>query len=70
MAGSGWAPPHLEDFILTERLGSGTYATVFKAYRKKNAREVVAVKCVSKKTLQQGVAWRTCSAGNRDPQNR
>lgn len=34
MAGAGWAPPHLEDFILTERLGSGTYATVFKAYRK------------------------------------
>ncbi|KAL8196943.1 UNVERIFIED_CONTAM: Serine/threonine-protein kinase ulk3 [Gekko kuhli] len=51
MAGAGWAPPHLEDFILTERLGSGTYATVFKAYRKKNAREVVAIKCVNKKTL-------------------
>ncbi|XP_061451852.1 serine/threonine-protein kinase ULK3 [Rhineura floridana] len=51
MAGAGWAPPQLEDFILTERLGSGTYATVFKAYRKKNVREVVAIKCVSKKTL-------------------
>uniref|UniRef100_A0A8D2J0V6 non-specific serine/threonine protein kinase n=1 Tax=Varanus komodoensis TaxID=61221 RepID=A0A8D2J0V6_VARKO len=48
---AGWAPPQLEDFILTERLGSGTYATVFKAYRKKNAREVVAIKCVSKKNL-------------------
>ncbi|XP_039193462.1 serine/threonine-protein kinase ULK3 isoform X2 [Crotalus tigris] len=51
MAGAGWAPPQLEDFLLTERLGSGTYATVFKAYRKKNSREVVAIKCVSKKNL-------------------
>ncbi|XP_062819527.1 serine/threonine-protein kinase ULK3 [Anolis carolinensis] len=52
MAGSGsWAPPQLEDFILTERLGSGTYATVFKAYRKRNTREVVAIKCVNKKSL-------------------
>lgn len=34
MAGSGWAPPRLDGFILTERLGSGTYATVYKAYRK------------------------------------
>lgn len=31
---SGFAPPKLADFILTERLGSGTYATVYKAYRK------------------------------------
>ncbi|XP_073219400.1 serine/threonine-protein kinase ULK3 isoform X5 [Lepidochelys kempii] len=51
MAGAGWAPPRLEEFILTERLGSGTYATVYKAYRKKNAREVVAIKCVNKKSL-------------------
>uniref|UniRef100_A0A8D0H5P2 Serine/threonine-protein kinase ULK3 n=1 Tax=Sphenodon punctatus TaxID=8508 RepID=A0A8D0H5P2_SPHPU len=49
--GGGWAPPRLDEFILTERLGSGTYATVYKAYRKKNAREVVAIKCVSKKSL-------------------
>lgn len=33
-AGAPLAPPQLDDFILTERLGSGTYATVFKAYRK------------------------------------
>ena len=26
--------PHPKDFILTEKLGSGTYATVYKAYRK------------------------------------
>ncbi|XP_069480613.1 serine/threonine-protein kinase ULK3 isoform X2 [Ambystoma mexicanum] len=50
MAAPGWAPPRLDDFILTERLGSGTYATVYKAYRK-NSREVVAIKCVSKKSL-------------------
>ncbi|XP_077328784.1 serine/threonine-protein kinase ULK3 isoform X2 [Lithobates pipiens] len=48
---AGWAPPRLEDFILTDKLGSGTYATVYKAYRKRNTREVVAIKCVSKKSL-------------------
>lgn len=31
---SSFAPPKLADFILTERLGSGSYATVYKAYRK------------------------------------
>lgn len=34
MAGAAWAPPRLDGFILTERLGAGTYATVYKAYRK------------------------------------
>uniref|UniRef100_G1RX71 Serine/threonine-protein kinase ULK3 n=1 Tax=Nomascus leucogenys TaxID=61853 RepID=G1RX71_NOMLE len=34
MAGPGWGPPRLDGFILTERLGSGTYATVYKAYAK------------------------------------
>ncbi|XP_023276939.1 serine/threonine-protein kinase ULK3-like, partial [Seriola lalandi dorsalis] len=48
---SSFAPPKLADFILTERLGSGTYATVYKAYRKGDSREVVAVKVVAKKTL-------------------
>uniref|UniRef100_A0A8C2WIH1 Serine/threonine-protein kinase ULK3 n=1 Tax=Cyclopterus lumpus TaxID=8103 RepID=A0A8C2WIH1_CYCLU len=52
MPGYGsFAPPKLSDFILTERLGSGTYATVYKAYRKGDSREVVAVKVVGKKTL-------------------
>ncbi|KAK1338586.1 hypothetical protein QTO34_019240 [Cnephaeus nilssonii] len=51
MAGSSWGPPRLEGFILTERLGSGTYATVYKAYAKKDTREVVAIKCVAKKSL-------------------
>ncbi|XP_063782446.1 serine/threonine-protein kinase ULK3 [Pseudophryne corroboree] len=48
---AGWAPPRLDDFILTDKLGSGTYATVYKAYRKRNTREVVAIKCVGKKSL-------------------
>ncbi|XP_029420952.1 serine/threonine-protein kinase ULK3 isoform X6 [Nannospalax galili] len=69
MAGPGWGPPRLDGFILTERLGSGTYATVYKAYAKgiehllgsilgsqgsriqKDTREVVAIKCVVKKSL-------------------
>ncbi|XP_048648955.1 serine/threonine-protein kinase ULK3 isoform X4 [Marmota marmota marmota] len=34
MAGPSWGPPRLDGFILTERLGSGTYATVYKAYAK------------------------------------
>ncbi|XP_030670630.1 serine/threonine-protein kinase ULK3 isoform X2 [Nomascus leucogenys] len=51
MAGPGWGPPRLDGFILTERLGSGTYATVYKAYAKKDTREVVAIKCVAKKSL-------------------
>lgn len=38
MAGSSWGPPRLDGFILTERLGSGTYATVYKAYAKVGAR--------------------------------
>ncbi|XP_063099413.1 serine/threonine-protein kinase ULK3 isoform X6 [Cavia porcellus] len=51
MARPGWAPPRLDGFVLTERLGSGTYATVYKAYSKKDTREVVAIKCVAKKSL-------------------
>ncbi|KAF6352743.1 unc-51 like kinase 3 [Rhinolophus ferrumequinum] len=51
MAGPGWGPPRLDGYILTERLGSGTYATVYKAYAKKDTREVVAIKCVAKKSL-------------------
>ncbi|XP_040426518.1 serine/threonine-protein kinase ULK3 isoform X1 [Cygnus olor] len=51
MARAGCAPPRLDGFVLTERLGTGTYATVYKAYGKKDTREVVAVKCVSKRSL-------------------
>ncbi|XP_066558131.1 serine/threonine-protein kinase ULK3 isoform X2 [Amia ocellicauda] len=48
---ASFGPPKLDNFILTEKLGSGTYATVYKAYRKKDSREVVAVKVVGKKSL-------------------
>ncbi|XP_035192002.1 serine/threonine-protein kinase ULK3 isoform X2 [Oxyura jamaicensis] len=51
MARAGCAPPRLDGFVLTERLGTGTYATVYKAYGKKDTREVVAIKCVSKRSL-------------------
>ncbi|XP_041503389.1 serine/threonine-protein kinase ULK3 isoform X3 [Microtus oregoni] len=51
MAGPCWGLPRLDGFIFTERLGSGTYATVYKAYAKKDTREVVAIKCVAKKSL-------------------
>lgn len=41
----------LPDYIFTEKLGQGTYATVFKAYHKTGARRVVAIKCISKSSL-------------------
>ena len=28
------AGPQLKDYVMTDRLGSGTYATVYKAYKK------------------------------------
>ncbi|KAJ9601515.1 hypothetical protein L9F63_000354 [Diploptera punctata] len=43
--------PQIKDYTLVERLGSGTYATVYKGFRKNGPREVVAVKCVEKKQL-------------------
>ncbi|XP_046549877.1 serine/threonine-protein kinase ULK3-like [Haliotis rubra] len=45
------AVPNLKDYVFTEKLGSGTYATVYKAYRKIGIREVVAIKCVLKSSL-------------------
>lgn len=42
---SSFAPPKLADFILTERLGSGTYATVYKAYRKVGSWWATPVNC-------------------------
>ncbi|XP_023930157.1 serine/threonine-protein kinase ULK3 [Lingula anatina] len=43
--------PKLRDFVFTDKLGSGTYATVYKAYRKGGPREVVAIKCIQKDGL-------------------
>ena len=34
MADSVRLVPELKGFVLTEKLGSGTYATVYKAYKK------------------------------------
>ena len=52
---SQYAPPRMKDYVLTEKLGSGTYATVYKGYRKvtleNSSREIVAVKCITKKSL-------------------
>jgi hypothetical protein len=36
-------PPRLEQFVMTEKLGEGTYATVYKAYRKVTFTHVFAV---------------------------
>ncbi|CAN8004883.1 unnamed protein product, partial [Ixodes hexagonus] len=41
----------LPEYVFTEKLGQGTYATVFKAYHKTGARRVVAIKCISKSSL-------------------
>jgi len=43
--------PQVKDYTLVERLGSGSYATVYKGFKKNGPREVVAVKCVEKKQL-------------------
>ena len=48
---SSLGPPKMRDFVLCEKLGQGTYATVYKGYRKGENREVVAVKCIDKKRL-------------------
>nr|XP_002128179.1 serine/threonine-protein kinase ULK3 [Ciona intestinalis] len=47
-----YVTPKLKDFVFTEKLGSGTYATVYKAYRKScEHRQVIAVKCIQKSNL-------------------
>ncbi|XP_052797001.1 serine/threonine-protein kinase ULK3-like isoform X3 [Mya arenaria] len=43
--------PKLRDYVFVEKLGCGTYATVYKAYKKTGYREVAAVKCVLKSSL-------------------
>ncbi len=44
-------PVRLKDYAVTEKLGEGSYGSVYKAHGKKGAREVVAVKCVVKGQL-------------------
>ena len=48
---SSIGPPRMREFILCEKLGQGTYATVYKGYRKGENREVVAVKCIERQRL-------------------
>ncbi|KAK7477825.1 hypothetical protein BaRGS_00030903, partial [Batillaria attramentaria] len=43
--------PTLKQYVIAEKLGSGSYATVYKAYKKTGIREVVAIKCVLKSSL-------------------
>ncbi|KAK7079275.1 Serine/threonine-protein kinase ulk3 [Halocaridina rubra] len=43
--------PNVPDYIFAEKIGTGSYADVYKAYRKGAVREVVAVKCVLKSNL-------------------
>ena len=43
--------PSSSDYCLLEKIGSGSYATVYKAFKKDGCREVVAIKCVDKSTL-------------------
>ncbi|XP_066602645.1 serine/threonine-protein kinase ULK3 [Prorops nasuta] len=43
--------PSLKDYSLIEKIGSGSYATVYKAFKKGGSREVIAIKCVDKKSL-------------------
>ena len=52
MSCSAPAPaPSLPNYSLTERIGTGSYGSVFKAHFKNGPRDVVAVKCVRKSGL-------------------
>ncbi|XP_060815017.1 serine/threonine-protein kinase ULK3 isoform X1 [Bombus pascuorum] len=43
--------PSVSDYTLLEKIGAGSYATVYKAFKKDGCREVVAIKCVDKSSL-------------------
>ncbi|CAI8024784.1 Serine/threonine-protein kinase ULK3 [Geodia barretti] len=43
--------PQMKDYVLTESLGTGTYATVYKAVHKGKQKGVVAVKCIKRSRL-------------------
>lgn len=46
--------PEMKDYAIADRLGSGTFATVFRGYRKSGAHkgEPVAVKCIERKNVK------------------
>ncbi|XP_050445773.1 serine/threonine-protein kinase ULK3 [Cataglyphis hispanica] len=41
----------VSDYSMLEKIGTGSYATVYKAFKKGGSREVVAIKCVDKSSL-------------------
>ncbi|XP_059479674.1 serine/threonine-protein kinase ULK3-like isoform X2 [Neocloeon triangulifer] len=45
------ALPQIEGYVVVEKIGAGSYATVYKAYKKSGPRAVVAIKCVEKGKL-------------------
>lgn len=46
-----FAPPTMADYVLTEKIGQGTYAVVYKGFKKGDTRDIVAVKCIKKSSL-------------------
>ncbi|XP_050681764.1 serine/threonine-protein kinase ULK3-like isoform X2 [Leptidea sinapis] len=44
--------PKIEGYVVTEKLGSGSYSTVYKAYTKVGARSVLAIKCIDKAVVK------------------
>ncbi|XP_011504598.1 PREDICTED: serine/threonine-protein kinase ULK3 isoform X1 [Ceratosolen solmsi marchali] len=45
--------PNVKDYNVLEKIGAGSYSTVYKAFKRDGLREVVAIKCVDKSTLSQ-----------------
>ncbi|KAF4519166.1 hypothetical protein B566_EDAN008229, partial [Ephemera danica] len=43
--------PNVDGYVIVGKIGSGSYATVYKAFKKSGPREVVAIKCVEKTKL-------------------
>ncbi|XP_011068888.1 PREDICTED: serine/threonine-protein kinase ULK3 isoform X2 [Acromyrmex echinatior] len=43
--------PTVRNYCMLEKIGAGSYSTVYKAFRKDGSREVVAIKCVDKDSL-------------------
>ncbi|XP_013163326.1 PREDICTED: serine/threonine-protein kinase ULK3-like isoform X1 [Papilio xuthus] len=44
--------PKIEGYVVTEKLGSGSYSTVYKAITKVGARSTVAIKCIDKSRVK------------------